>query len=272
MTAPILSEIRRYPVKSMQGELVDRAALTSRGIGGDRVYALRDAETGKVLSAKNPRIASALLSCRAVTTGEGVVVTVGQSGAEFGVADPRLTTELSELLGRSVCVDASARTGDVYESYWPVVEDTVLSDVEIDLPIASLPGGASFADVAPLQILAEESVDHLRTLNPALQLSMDRFRPSLAFRTTETGFVEKHWTNRAASLGGSRLSFGAESPRCVMTTVAQLDLPHQVEVLKTIARHNRVDYGGFGKFACLGVYADVAEPGEIAVGDPLLFA
>src|SRR3954451_9123642 len=47
--------IWRYPVKSMIGEELDATEVTERGLLGDRAYALVDAETGKVVSAKNPR-------------------------------------------------------------------------------------------------------------------------------------------------------------------------------------------------------------------------
>src|SRR5579884_3824032 len=45
----------RYPVKSMRGEELDSSEVTERGLLGDRAYALVDVETGKVVSAKNPR-------------------------------------------------------------------------------------------------------------------------------------------------------------------------------------------------------------------------
>ena len=59
------------------------------------------------------------------------------------------------------------------------------------------------------------------------------------------------------------------SPRCVMTTKAQKDLPRDLDVLKTLARKNRIEQEGFGTFACLGIYAEVTSPGPIAVGDTL---
>ncbi|HSH58848.1 MAG TPA: MOSC N-terminal beta barrel domain-containing protein, partial [Acidimicrobiales bacterium] len=43
----------RFPVKSMLGERLDEAQLSHHGIVGDRAYALLDAETGKVVSAKS---------------------------------------------------------------------------------------------------------------------------------------------------------------------------------------------------------------------------
>src|SRR4051812_1628068 len=47
--------IGRYPVKSMLGEELEAVDVTGHGLLGDRAYALIDAETGKVVSAKDPR-------------------------------------------------------------------------------------------------------------------------------------------------------------------------------------------------------------------------
>jgi uncharacterized protein len=58
--------------------------------------------------------------------------------------------------------------------------------------------------------------------------------------------------------------------RCVMTTLAQGDLPADRAVLRTITRENAVDVLENGTpYPCLGVYADVAASGRITVGDPV---
>ena len=62
--APIV-EIWRLPVQSMQWEPLEQVELEERGVLGDRAYALLDAETGKVVSAKSVRRFPNLLECRA---------------------------------------------------------------------------------------------------------------------------------------------------------------------------------------------------------------
>ncbi|TME02585.1 MAG: sulfurase, partial [Chloroflexi bacterium] len=44
----------RYPIKSMMGEELNATVVTTRGLLGDRAYALVDQATTKVASAKNP--------------------------------------------------------------------------------------------------------------------------------------------------------------------------------------------------------------------------
>jgi hypothetical protein len=50
-----VAEVWRHPVKSMQGERIDSSSVDERGLAFDRAYALMDAVTGKVASAKRPR-------------------------------------------------------------------------------------------------------------------------------------------------------------------------------------------------------------------------
>ncbi len=60
-----IAELWRYPVKSMQGEPLRTARPGARGITGDRVYALVEQATGRIVSAKYPRKWRTLLACRA---------------------------------------------------------------------------------------------------------------------------------------------------------------------------------------------------------------
>jgi uncharacterized protein len=273
-----IQEIRRYPVKSMQGESLTSAGLTELGIHGDRAYAVRDLETNKILSAKVPKVGAVLLTCRAQTVqtsgsdSSKVIVTV--NGSEYDVNDPNLNVVLGDMLGRTVRVERATTADEIYESYWPAMEGVALSDVTIDLPIAMSTPKGTFSDLAALHLLSLNSVEHLRSLNSDLELSVERFRPSIVVNTgsvagSVTGFAEKQWVDKPATVGGATIQFGAESPRCVMTTLAQGDLPRQPSVLQTIANNNRVEFGGFGNFACLGIYAEVSMSGLITVGDEL---
>jgi uncharacterized protein len=56
-------------------------------------------------------------------------------------------------------------------------------------------------------------------------------------------------------------------PRCVMTTLPQDDLPKDPNVLRSAARHNMQDTGVIGTMPCAGIYAAVASPGTVRVGD-----
>jgi hypothetical protein len=55
-----------------------------------------------------------------------------------------------------------------------------------------------------------------------------------------------------------------------MITLAQDDLPKDTDVLRTLVRHNRVQLGDLGQFPCAGVYAVVAAPGTVRIGDQVI--
>jgi uncharacterized protein YcbX len=68
--------LRRYPVKSMLGEDLRASDVTWRGLTGDRVLAVVHRVTGKVGSAKNPRLWRGLLKLAATASGPAVKITL----------------------------------------------------------------------------------------------------------------------------------------------------------------------------------------------------
>ena len=104
-----LASLHRYPVKSMMGEDLNVAHITQRGLFGDRAYALCDAETGKVVSAKNPQKWPNLFSYRAAYASppaQGAAmppVRVMVPDGDCAVSsNPDFATALSGKLGRPV--------------------------------------------------------------------------------------------------------------------------------------------------------------------------
>ncbi len=79
--------------------------------------------------------------------------------------------------------------------------------------------------------------------------------------------VVYHYANELTIGDTVRLGVALPDPRCVMTTLAQEELPKDTGVLQTLTRYNRVQVGGAGLFPCAGVYAVVEAPGTMRVGD-----
>src|SRR6201987_1980124 len=61
--------LHRYPVKSMMGEEINSTRVGPKGLEGARVFALADANTGKIASAKNPSKWPGLFAFRATFAG-----------------------------------------------------------------------------------------------------------------------------------------------------------------------------------------------------------
>src|SRR5256714_11999011 len=97
----------RFPVKSMLGEELEAVDLSEGGVVGDRAYALRDRETGKVASAKHPKLWPNLLACRAAFAdatrldGELPPVRIEFADGNVVLSDaPDVDAVLSRLFGR----------------------------------------------------------------------------------------------------------------------------------------------------------------------------
>jgi uncharacterized protein YcbX len=260
-----LASLHRYPVKSMMGEALNAAHVTERGLFGDRSYALRDAETGKVVSAKNPKKWPNLFSYQAAyisppasdSAVPAVRVTLPQGGYAVS-SSPDFAPTLSATLGRPVTLLANPLQDAQLEEYWPDMEELANRDVVTD---EGMPPG-TFFDLAILHVLTTGTLDRLRELNPQSRFEPRRFRPNLIIDTGDRkGFVENEWIDKVIGIGPEvRIRITGPCPRCVMTTLAQSDLPKDPGILKTAAKHNEVH---------VGVYASVVQTGTIRIGDTL---
>ncbi len=256
----------RYPVKSMQGEELNAAAVSQRGFIGDRAYALVDAADGKVASAKNPRKWPSLFDFRAVLAepprdgGQLPPVRITlPDGTIVGSEQEDLNKVLSDVLGRQVTLSAAAPQTASLEEYWPDLEGLTHREAVTD---EALPAG-TFFDFAVAHVLTTATIDHLRELYPQGRFEVRRFRPNLVVQPSpeEKGFVENGWIGRTLAVGDEvRFRITGGCPRCVMTTLAQSDLPRDLGVLHTAVEHNQ---------AHVGVYAAVAQGGTIRRGDPV---
>jgi uncharacterized protein YcbX len=271
----------------MLGEELDLADLDEGGIVGDRAHAIRDRETGKVASAKHPKLWPNLFACRAA------FVEPPQPGSELPPARIELSdgssvltdaadvdAVLSRFFGRDVELAHAAQNGYTIDQYHPDEEnydpeghrDEV---VEVGLGAAffnerglpsAVPEG-SFFDLFPLSVLTTSTLDRLSELEPESRWDMRRFRMNVIVKTAAQGFVENDWVGRKLAIGdGVQLGVSLPDPRCVMPSLAQEDLPRDPRVLKALARHNRIDVAG-SLFPCAGVYAVAEATGTIHKDD-----
>jgi uncharacterized protein YcbX len=260
--------IYRYPVKSMQGEELNLTEVTSRGLAGDRAYALVDSSDGKVASAKNPNKWFNLFDFRASYTesphaGKDVPSAhiVFPDGSDAVTGRPDLDRLLSSAIGRAVNLRASAPEKALLEEYWPDIEGLPHRDHVTD---ESLPAG-TFFDCAVVHVLTTTTIDSLRLAYPQGRFEVRRFRPNVvvALSDTANGFPENEWVGKEIQFGNEvRLRITMPCGRCVMTTLAQSDLPKDTGILRTSVQHNK---GG------VGVYASVVRGGKVRRGDPVSF-
>jgi uncharacterized protein YcbX len=269
----------RYPIKSMLGEELNAAQITDHGLLGDRAYALLDSSDGKVASAKNPRKWPQLFDFRAtfvdaphvgaqlppvrITLPDGTLLNSTQNDLNqmlSGVLKREVTLEAAERGQQEVVESTSPNPwAPKAEEYWPDMEGLDYRDTVTDF---DLPEG-TFFDCAVVHVLTTATLDRLRELYPQGRFEVRRFRPNVVVQTTDgvKDFVENAWIGHTLAIGDEvRLSITGPCPRCVMTTLAQNDLPKDPGILRTAAQHNQVN---------VGVYASVVRGGTVRRGDAI---
>ncbi|MBV9787419.1 MAG: MOSC domain-containing protein [Chloroflexi bacterium] len=278
----------RYPVKSMQGEQIDTTAITERGILGDRAYAILDRETGHVASAKHPRKWSKLIACRAAFVEPpqlgaplpAIAITL-PDGQVVSSAQPDIDRILSRLFEREVSLVTTLAASPTREADRTPIDGTPEQELIRAEPMAIASPSGTFFDYAPVHLLTTATIARLQALFPAGRFDVRRFRPNIVVAPAAQveGFVENDWLGRAIVIGAEaapRLDLIDPSPRCVVTTLAQEDLPRDPGILRTIAQHNAAASvtaaPGVVFPAVAGVYAAVRRDGTIRQHDPIFLS
>lgn len=271
-----VASLWRFPVKSMKGESLAEAELASDGLLGDRAYALMDVATAQVTSAKSVQMFPGLLDCTAEYVSPPrpghapppvrITLPDGQSATSDS---PAIDVMLSGYFRREVRLGRAAPPGYALYEHHPdrffrPPLDAALMDA-LTRPAAGPVGG--FFDLVPVSLITHSTLARLAELAPRSRFDVRRFRMNVVVDWSEPGFVENEWGGREVALGaGARLRVALLDPRCALTTLAQGDLAHDPEVLRTMTDHNRQRVAG-KDYPCAGVYATVAATGKLRVGD-----
>jgi uncharacterized protein YcbX len=281
-TIGTVAVLSRYPAKSMLGEARGTLAVAARGIVGDRAWAVLDDATGKVASAKRPKLWRGLLGCAARTLGEenqagGAVEIELPDGTTRRAGDPELDGLLSTLTGRAVRLASLPPDGAEIDRSFPeeVLAEGLGADVEFSL--LTLGGGAppgTFLDYAPLHLITSTTLDSIGAALPDGAIEATRYRPNVVVRTPgdDAGFPENAWVGGTLRIGDAVvLRVVLQTPRCAIPMLAHGALPPRPGALRATAERNRVEIPGFGNQPCAGVYAEIVQEGTIREGDRVTF-
>ncbi len=273
-THATVSTLWRYPVKSMMGEELNGAQITTGGLLGDRVYALVDAETGKVVSAKNPKKWPNFFAFRAAFTSspakdslQSVWITL-PDGTVLRSDQSDINEKLSQSLGHPVTLQTKSPQDAKLEQYWPEFAGEA-NEISNEAVAGDAPQG-TFFDYSTLHLLTTSSVEAMQQLYPKGRFEVRRFRPNMMIDTTGlTGFVENDWVGKVLKIGSDlRLQITDPCPRCVMPTLAQGDLPADNGIFKNaIAKNRPVVPFANKELPSVGVYARVLQSGWVKRGD-----
>src|SRR3954454_18846530 len=283
-----IAEIWRYPVKSMGGERVARSAITTRGVHADRMWAVRDVELDTFTTARRWPV---LLRCsarfaedpagRSADPGDVLeVIVTFPDGEAVSSSDPAIHDRLSEQIGKPARLESLPALWEKgrYRTPQPTKADVrrqfAIPDGEplpdfsmfpvrklAELARYATPVGALY-DAYPILLVTRASLRAFAERSPGSQFDVRRFRPHVLLDRDGAELAEFGWCG--GRLRAPNVAFDADIPalRCSIPTRAQGELPADPNVLRTINAH--ADH-------CLGVYANVAEAGTLAEGDPLEF-
>lgn len=264
MNLGTVSSIHRYPVKSMLGEDLPSATIDSRGVAGDRAYAVIDPAENRVGSAKIPKKWARLYEfTSAYPEGtDGVLpppLITFPGGSVLPSDSPDLEPRLSDALGKPVRFVSQKPADLKLEAVKPGLDAVELAET-VDFPLVN-----PFFDFAALHIVTSATLGHFRTLYPGGDYHPSRFRPNIVLDTPgETGFLEQTWVGKLVIIGPEvRLRILMPTHRCAATTLPHHGLPNDPEILRTANRHN----GGN-----VGVYATIEQTGTVRVGDSVQLA
>jgi uncharacterized protein YcbX len=283
--ADVVTEVWRYPAKSMQGESLPRSTVGTNGITGDRGWAVRDEQRGGIRGAKK---IGGLMQLAARYRGEpteapppaaiDITLPDGSSVASDGAdVDARLSAALHHAVtlwpllpadsldhyrrgaGDTDDVDAELRAIFGREPDEPLPDFSVFPPeiIEYESPLGT------YFDAYPILIVTRQSLEHLREIAPCSRIDVRRFRPNIVVDTPDTTerWPELAWVGRSIQVGSVTLDVVTGCPRCVMITLPFDDLPEDPRVMRAVVRDaNQI----------IGVYATVRSPGSVAVGDALI--
>jgi uncharacterized protein YcbX len=271
-----VAKLRRYPVKSMLGEDLSAGDVTLVGLAGDRRLAVISQRTGKIASAKYPRLWRDLLTLSAQALDEGVRITL-PDGKTVWSTDAGVDAILSGLLNEPVTLSATPPPGASLDRAVPeaVLRGGITAEVAFEVnEIGSGAPPGTFVDFAPLHLLTTSTLDRIAELSPYKKADLERYRPNIIILTSTPGFTENDWLDRTLHVGDDLvLRVIARTPRCAIPTLAHGHLPRNTEALRVLARHNRVvPMEDLGPEPCAGVYAEVLHPGHIRTGDTVRLA
>ena len=281
MSVGQIKQIRRYPVKSMGGELLDEIELAERGLPGDRAWAVRDEVRGGIRGAKKipalMELQARYLDPPSIEGSSPAEITL-PDGSTVGTGAPDVNDRVTKAIDYSVTLWPllPADALDHYRRGAPAHTDMEKEMREIfgrapDEPIPDLsvfppelmefesPPGTYF-DAFPLLLMTETALRTMQERAPESQFDVRRFRPNfvIADSGSSAPFPEKEWCGRRLKIGEAIIEVTVECPRCVMTTHGFEDLPKDPKIMRALVRES-------GRI--LGAYGKVEKPGRVCAGD-----
>ncbi|HEX3289991.1 MAG TPA: MOSC N-terminal beta barrel domain-containing protein [Gaiella sp.] len=245
MAAARVSRINVTPVKSLRLHHPDAVELGPDGAREDRRFLLVDEGLRLYNGKRDTTLVRASAAWDAGTRSLGVTMPGGE------------LVEGEAVRGRDVTVTVYGREvhGNVVTGPWA---DALSDLVGRSLALVERTNGAWATDSRPATMVSRASFG-------LIDGDGRRFRMLLELDGLEA-LGEEQWTERRVRVGDALLLVGRPTPRCAVPSASPDTGRRERDVLRELFTA-RGDVDGE---ACLGVYAEVLEPGTVRVGDEIL--
>lgn len=277
-----VSQLWRYPVKSMAGEQLDSAPIDGNGVAGDRGWAVREIEADVTRNARElPKLlqfAAAYAETPGFDRRSPAVTITTPDNAQVQSADADRDEQLSGILGRPVMLTplhpaddlAWYARGQLPEGVDPMAALRQLMGMEEDDPLpdfsglpADLQGFSSppgtYFDCYPIHIMTTSSLSTLASVGGGDDVDVRRFRPNILIDTGDAeGLLEVDWTGKQLRLGEVVIEMKTTTVRCSVPAHAQRDFGSSRSVGRALIENTKQH---------LGSYCNVLEGGTVNIGD-----
>ncbi len=277
-----VSQLWRYPVKSMAGEQLSTVAIDGNGIAGDRGWAVREVEADVTRNAREmPKLlqfAAAYAESPRFDNRSPAVTIITPDNAQVQSADADRDQQLSDILGRPVLLTPLHPVDDLAwyarapmpEGVDPMQALRQIMGMEEDDPLPdfsglpqelqgfSTPPGTYF-DCYPIHIMTTSSLSTLASVGGGDDVDVRRFRPNVLIDTGDAeGLLEVDWTGKKLRLGEVVIEMKTTTVRCSVPAHAQRDFGSSRAVGRALIENTKQH---------LGSYCNVLEGGKVNVGD-----
>ncbi|MDG5471907.1 MOSC domain-containing protein [Jeotgalibacillus sp. ET6] len=232
-----VKEITRYPVKSFQGESVNKTQVMDYGLYGDRSHAFKDeSREDKFLT---------ITQCRQMAQYKAAF-----SGAESLDAFPPLTITQPD--------------GEIKQWGDPVIQKDLeaLSGRPLSL-VRYSPGHVPLGAIeeAHLLMITSSSLNELSKVRGG-NVDGRRFRPNLVIELLQDQpYSEENWLGKTLVIGKQvEIHVTSTCTRCMIITVHPDSAEKDPSLLAAVAKERNNQFG---------VYASVIQSGEIRMGDEI---
>ena len=253
MRAATVARINVTPLKSAALHHPDRVRVEPWGVVGNRAFFLVH-DDGRLWNGSKQ---GSLVRLRADLEGDRLAIAFPDGTRVDGPVAPSGTALRTDFYGRPV-------DGHVVPGPWDAPLAAFADGTPLRLVAPDAPGGAN--DVEPLTLASSASVAAIAEAGGATDaLDARRFRMTFDLDGC-AAYEEDTWAGRVVGLGGATVRILGAVPRCVVTTLDPTTGDRDFPTLSAIKRSRGVVDGDLP----FGVYAEIVEPGEVAVGDPVV--